>query len=127
VNHFPIVLGLSPFWSAVVTLAVAVGGAARFTRLIVNDDFPPVLWFRARWNFWTAEGSRFEHWNKLSKCPWCFGPWATALVLLWGWASDWHWHWWVLWGWLALSYITSWLVFHDEDGVPEITVHSDGE
>ena len=118
-NHFDSILGLSLFWSAVITLLVAVGGAARATRLVVADDFPPVLWFRARWNYATREGTRFQHWNKLPHCPWCLGPWMTGLALLTGWLSDWHIAWFVFWGWLALSYLTSWIVFHDEDGAPE--------
>ena len=117
--NIPLILGLSEFWSTVITVAIAIVGAARFTRLMVNDDFPPVLWFRARWNWWTRDGSRFESWNKLLQCPWCFGPWAAALALGTGWLSGWHWVWFVFWGWLAASYATSWIVFHDEDGAPE--------
>jgi hypothetical protein len=117
--NIPLILGLSEFWSTVIVVGIAIVGAARFTRLIVNDDLPLVLWWRARWNHWTREGTRFEDWNKLMQCPWCFGPWATALFLFTGWVSGWHWVWFVITGWLAASYATSWIVFHDEDGAPE--------
>lgn len=117
--NIPLILDTSEFWSTVIVLAIALLGAARFTRLVVADDFPPVLWFRARWNHATREGTRFEHWNKLPHCPWCFGPYAAALFLLTGYLSTWHWVWFVVTGWLAASYITSWIVFHDEDGAPE--------
>lgn len=115
----PTFLGLSPFWCLVITVAIGIMAAARLTRLIVNDDFPPVLWFRARWNHWTREGTRLEHWNKLPHCPWCFGPWATLLVFGIGFASGWHVAWYLFFGWLAAAYVTSWIVFHDEDGAPQ--------
>lgn len=115
----PSLLGLSIFWSTVITLAILVGGAARFVRLIVAEDFPPILWLRVRWNHYTREGTRLEHWNELPKCPWCSGPWMTLFALLTGYFSHWHWVWYAFWGWLALSYITSWIVFHDEDGAPQ--------
>lgn len=117
--NIPTFLGLSEFWSTVITLSIGILAAARFTRLVVADDFPPVLWFRARWNHWTREGTRFEDWNKLPKCPWCLAPWVVPVFIGAGWLSDWHVVWYVFTSWLAAAYVTSWIVFHDEDGAPE--------
>lgn len=52
-------------------------------------------------------------------CPWCFGPWCTLVVGLWGVLSYLHWTWWAVNDWLAASYLVSWAVFHDEDGANE--------
>lgn len=94
-----------------IALATLILSAARLTRLVVADDFPPSIWLRIRWDTWTKDG----HWSKLVHCPWCLGPWLTLLVGLWAYLSNLHWTWWAFNGWLALSYVVSWVVFHDED------------
>ena len=68
----PTFLGLSEFWSTAITILIGIVGAARLTRLMVNDDFPPVLWFRSRWNRsvnWPAGG--FPESSKPSGCRGC--------------------------------------------------------
>jgi hypothetical protein len=47
------------------------------------------------------------------------GPWVTLVLLVWAVLSNLHWTWWLFNAWMALSYATSWIVFHDEDGGPE--------
>jgi hypothetical protein len=96
-------------------LAAAVVGvlsAARITRLVVADTFPPSARLRMAYDKVTGD----SEWSTLVHCPWCFGPWASAIVLAWGLLTDFHTPWWVFNGWLGGSYIASWIVFHDEDG-----------
>lgn len=85
--------------------------AARLTRLLTNDDFPPAVWVRIKWDTITKDGS----WSKLVHCPWCASPYISAIILLWGVLSHLHWSWWLFCGWMAMSYAASWVVFHDED------------
>lgn len=102
--------------SAVDTLeivaAVVVGilSAARITRLVTQDSFPPVAWVRARWDDRTDGGT----WNDLLHCHWCFAPYATGFVMASGFLSHFHWTWWIFNLWLAASYLASMTVEHDE-------------
>jgi hypothetical protein len=110
------VLGLSPFWTFVVAAVVGILGAARLTRLFVDDSFPIVVKFQDWWDKktrWEAEDE--SPWAKLFHCPWCLGPWMTLIALATAWASNLHVAWWVFYGWLAASYVVSYVVFHDED------------
>ncbi len=100
-------------WVAGVLIAVI--GAARLTRLVVHDEWPPTTWIRQRWLYLTSD----EHgdpgpWSKLATCHWCFGPWAFALALGTAWLTHLHWGWWLFWGWLAGSYLVSIFVENDE-------------
>lgn len=97
------------YTAAVITGIVSAG---RLTRLLVNDDWPPVVKARIAWDRLTKDGP----WSKLAHCPWCAAPYISAMILLWGVASNLHWTWWIFNGWLAGSYAASWIVFHDEDG-----------
>lgn len=96
------------------TVAALVGvlSAGRVIRLLVNDDFPPTVWLRMKWDGLTKDGD----WSKIVHCGWCASPYICAVILAWGLLSHLHWTWWVLNGWAAGSYVASWLVFHDEDG-----------
>jgi len=107
--------GLNTYVYLGLALVVLVLSAGRLTRLMVADEYPPTVKLRMWWNAVTKDGP----WAKLVHCPWCFGPWATLFVGLWGYLSDLHWTWWAFNGWLALSYVVSWAVFHDEDGAPQ--------
>lgn len=103
-----------PWWAAVLAVLIAILGAARLTRLVVHDTWPPVAHFRAWWSGVTNEGE----WEKLFHCHWCFGPWAMALAIgtfLLSFIAPWlGWAWWLFWGWLALSYPVSQYVHFDE-------------
>lgn len=96
-----------------VIAAVVVGvlGSARIVRLVVADEFPPVEWVKTRWLVLTGEGS----WSKLITCPWCLAPYVVAANMAAALLSDLHAAWWIFNGWMAASYATSWVVFHDED------------
>lgn len=97
--------------------AIATGtlGVARCLRLLTNDDFPPIVWFRNTWGRLTNDGE----WSNLVHCLWCAAPYLVAADIAWAVLSDLHWSWWLFNGWMAVSYAASWLVFHDEDGVRE--------
>lgn len=96
----------------VVLAAVIIGtlSAARLTRLLTQDTFPPAVWFRIKWDNLT-EGSG---WNTLFHCHWCLAPWMTLPVGLWGWLSNLHTSWWVFNAWLAVAYVASMIVERDE-------------
>jgi hypothetical protein len=111
-NEFITILDSIPWWVAVI---VGIFSAGRLTRLWTADDFPPVEWARDKWVVVTKGGS----WSKLAECLWCAAPWITLVVGAWAVVSGLHWTWWVLNGWMATSYIVSWLVFHDEDGISQ--------
>jgi hypothetical protein len=96
----------------VVIGAVIVGvmSAARLTRLITQDSFPPVVWFRMKWDDRT-DGSG---WNILFHCHWCLSLWVTLPILLWGMLSGLDMWWWIFNGWLAAGYAAAMIVERDE-------------
>lgn len=99
----------------VFAIPVAILGPARLSRVIIFDAFPPAAWLRARWDDLVDEDSS---WNKLLHCPWCLTPWLVFLALIWaviGFFVPWVGVvWWVIWGWLAISYVASIVIAYDE-------------
>lgn len=95
-----------------IALAVIVGllSAARLTRLVTQDTFPPAVWLRMKWDEITDDGP----WSTLMHCHWCLGPWMVIPVGLWGWLSEFHTPWWVVNVWLAAAYVVSMIVERDE-------------
>jgi len=93
-------------------LAFVVGtlSAGRITRLLTQDSFPPVVWFRIKWDDWTDESD----WNKLFHCHWCLSFWVVVPIALWGWLSGLHESWWVINGIMAAAYVTPMIVERDE-------------
>jgi hypothetical protein len=96
-------------WVAVAILTI--GSAARITRLITFDVYPPSVWLRTKWQNLTNDNS----WTPLLTCPYCFAPYAAAGVLLWGYLSDFHEPWWWANGWLTAAYLAAILVRFDGD------------
>jgi hypothetical protein len=82
------------WWQAILAVIVGVVGAARLTRVLTIDDYPPSIAIRVWWQGLTKDGA----WAKL----------VTFLHPALGWI------WWIFWGWLALSYWTSQYVYFDE-------------
>lgn len=80
------------------TLAVA-----RVSRLIVDDDFPPVAAVRRVWDRALGESA----WSVLIECYFCVTPYFAALSILWAVLSDLHWAWWLFHGWLAVAYLAA--------------------
>lgn len=98
-----------------LTIAVAVVGVARLTRIAVYDSFPPAVAFRTLWQKWT-DGTG---WEKLAVCWWCFSVWVAALAVGWyiaglfvAWIMV---AWWIFWGTLALAYLAPMLIVRDGD------------
>ena len=96
-------------WIAAVLVGVV--SVARTARLLVFDDFPPMVWLRVRILALFKENSS---WSGLIECPFCLAPYLTAGMMLWAWASHLHWTWWVINGWWAASYVAAMVVARDE-------------
>lgn len=101
------------FLLAVVT---AIAGVGRLARVITYDEFPPSMWVRNTWAKITKGGS----WMKLFFCFWCLTPWIMLVSMAW-FIAGYLWNvdglivsWWLFWGWLGLSYLSSMLVARDE-------------
>ena len=107
-------VGMLTWWQAILAVIVGVVGAARLTRVITIDDYPPSMALRIWWDTVTNDGV----WAKLVHCPWCMGPWITLIALLSflvSFLAPWLGiGWWIFWGWLALSYWTSQYVYFDQ-------------
>jgi hypothetical protein len=96
------------FWIAAFVIGVL--SAARITRLVTWDEFPPTRWWRIK--FADMVG---DDWGKLFSCLWCFGPYAAAVVLGWGYLADFGTVWWLFNGWLGSGYLASMVVVRDGD------------
>lgn len=127
--------------SLLVAFVLGVLATARLVRLVVHDQWPPILearlflmnWFiqredRAR-ERGDADRRRWDPryllrfgWMPVITCPFCFAPYAAAVVLaitiavgIWspdlGTLTGW---WWVLAVWAAGSYLASIVVVYDE-------------
>lgn len=72
--------------AAFVVGSLAIG---RVTRLVVDDDFPPVMWLRG-WYIRTAP----EAWAELVGCAFCISFWIALANTTWAYLSDLHWTWW---------------------------------
>lgn len=110
---------MTPFQQAILTdiqwLAIAVVtvlSAARISRLVVADSWPPTVWLRIKWDTLTKDGP----WSKLVHCPYCFAPWSAAFIIGWGLVFDWPVAWWILNGWLATAYLAAMVQARDGDG-----------
>lgn len=96
-------------WQTLVA-AFVVGtiAVARMTRLVVDDDWPPMLALRRAWD-------RHVHgsWAPLVECPFCVSPYIAAVTIGWAVLSDLHWSWWLFHGWLAVAYLAAMLNTRD--------------
>lgn len=97
-------------WEVALAVLVGIVSAARLTRLLVQDDFPPIRWVRDRWDAALGDSS----WTMLLHCHWCMGAWTTLAVGLSGLLTDLHPAWWIVNGWFAAMYAVSWVVNNDE-------------
>jgi hypothetical protein len=94
-------------WIAIVLVTVL--SAARITRLIVADSYPPSIKIRMWWDRITHDGS----WSELVHCGYCFAPWAMVPIVVWGLVWDWPTAWWIFNGWLGGAYLASMVVSND--------------
>lgn len=92
------------------TLAFLVGtvAVARATRLVVDDDFPPVVWLRE----WYVRHTP-ERWGLLVECPFCVSMYFAIADTAWAFVSDLHWTWWFLNLLLAGAYLAAMICVRD--------------
>ena len=107
----------------VVAAAASVGvvAAARLTRLVTKDHWPPMSFVRRKY----VEMTEGTEWSVLAECPFCVAPYVVAADLAWALRSDLDRPWWVVNGWLAASYAASWIVVRDDVPEQTITLKSD--
>lgn len=105
---------MTPFEWVAIAIVSSVS-TARLTRLLTFDTFPPSIWVRMQWDKVTKDGS----WSMLAHCGYCFGLWAAAFVLGWGYWCDWSGTWGTLWwlfnGWMAVGYTAAIIMVNDGD------------
>lgn len=106
---------LDTAWPLVLAVAIGVLAATRLVRLIVDDDWPPIMRARDRYvNRVSAE------WAPLVECPWCVGVYVALPATLWfaslvAWpGATWNLYlWWICNGWMALAWAVAWLNLRD--------------
>lgn len=102
--------------NAEIIAAVIVGvlSVARTARLVVWDEYPPMVWLRTKWDNTFGE----EGWGKLIHCQFCATPYMAAGMALWFWLAyghgGWEDAWWVINGIWGLSYLSAILVSYDD-------------
>ena len=96
-------------WVAIAIVGVL--SAARLSRLVTEDKYPPSVWVRIKWDSITNDGP----WSLLGHCGYCFAVWSYAFVLGWGLIWDWPTAWWIFNGWLAGAYIAAIVQAKDGD------------
>ncbi len=98
-------------------LAVVVGtlAVARVVRLVVDDDYPPVVKVR-EWYM----GKAPLDWQPLMECPWCFAPYVSLPAVLWfaslvAWPhATWNLYlWWIVNGWAAVAWTAAYVGMRD--------------
>lgn len=87
----------------VVAFLVGTLTVARVTRLVVDDDWPPVAWARRKWD----EKTNTSSWNPLPHCPFCVSPYVAAADLTWAWLTDLQGAWWFVNVLLAGAYLAA--------------------
>jgi hypothetical protein len=92
----------------IAAFVVGVIAVARIVRLIVDDDFPPVLWVRQQFTKVLPPA-----WLDGLDCPWCVAPYVAIVDIVWAWTSGLHWSWWLGNVWAATAWIASWLCMRD--------------
>jgi hypothetical protein len=100
----------------VAAAAIGVVGAARLTRLVTKDHWPPMSTVRRKY----VEATQGTEWSVLAECPFCVAPYVVGADLAWALCSELDKTWWVVNGWLAASYAASLIVVRDD--VPERTI-----
>ena len=58
--------------------AVAIFAVARWTRLIVDDAYPPTDWLTTQFVKRVP-----EKWGVLVECSWCTSPYVAAVIVRW--------------------------------------------
>lgn len=108
------------YWIAVVLVTIV--SAARLSRLLVIDKFPPIKRVRT----WYEDKTDGSDWQWLALCAFCMAPWVMVFVFGTGLAAgvygdplgrpEDHWAflaWWLFNGWMAMSYLAASYVARD--------------
>lgn len=92
----------------IAAFVVGVIATARLTRLVVDDDWPPIKWLREKYVMNVS-----YDWSLLVECPFCVSPYFALPNLLVAWWSDLAWFWWIPNLWLAGAYLAAILNVRD--------------
>lgn len=69
-----------------VLLAVLVAFTSyRLQRIVTRDDWPPSVWLRDHLRVRALSAGKRSMWDYLydwATCPWCFGAWTAAGVVI---------------------------------------------
>lgn len=95
-------------WEIVFAFVIGSIAVARATRLLVDDDFPPVMAVREWYMRHTS-----DKWSLLVECPFCAAIWFAIADTAWAFISDLHWTWWLLNFLLAGAYIAAMINVRD--------------
>ncbi len=101
------------YWLAVAL--VAITSAARLTRLLVADKFPPVMYLRMVYLRIVDRAGVNPEYGRLVLCGWCMSFWAFLAVGLWGYLTDFNEPWFVANGLFGGSYLAAMLMARDGD------------
>lgn len=98
-----------------LTVAVAVIGTGRVSRIVTYDEFPPAKWARQKW----VNATDGTGWQLLATCFWCATPWLMLITIAWFLVGVYFVPgmliaWWIFYSWMALSYLSSQYIFFDE-------------
>lgn len=107
--------------AAVAAVPVGIVAAARMTRLVTKDHWPPMSFVRRKY----VELTEGTEWSVLAECPFCVAPYVVAADLAWALRSDLGRKWWIANGWFAASYAASLIVVRDD--VPDRTINVKAE
>lgn len=106
---------------------IAVMSAARITRLLTFDKFPPVQAVRHWYVGAMDQSDKTRPWQLLALCGYCMGFWVALAVLLWAdlaglldgspaFGEDWMPQvWWLVNGLFALAYAAAIVMAYDGD------------
>lgn len=96
-------------WEIVLAAVVGIVSAARLTRLLTQDTYPPVVWLRVKYQ----DATDGTGWEDLVTCPYCASVWFMLAVGVWGWATNLQPAWWAFNGWMAAAYLAAMVVVRD--------------
>lgn len=96
-------------WVAIAVVTIV--SAARITRLLTFDAFPPIRWVREKIED-KLDGSG---WELIAYCPWCMSFWVTLGLVGWGYGTDWDLYWWLVNSIFAGAYLAAMTMVRDGD------------
>ena len=93
----------------VMALIVGILSVARTARLVIWDEYPPMVWLRIKWDTHIGE----DGWGKLIHCQFCATPYMAVVMAGWWYLADGHWTWWAINGVWGFSYVSALVVSYD--------------